>query len=122
MQNTPAYTKLTSKIISRLESAIENLQENINELQRDLDYQKSLLENNIYEGDLESVLEDIEEKLAEKAAEDCVGAYNCGLDKYTQQFVCNGIPYKATMSFGYNRHDKTYYYVEDCHFSYKQLE
>lgn len=122
MSNTSTYTKLPSKVINGLEQAIEDLQESINELQRDLVYQKSLIENNVYEGDLEQVLWYVEEQLANEASEACEGAGNCGLEEYTQQFICNGIPYEAKMTFEYNRHDKTYYYIEESHFSYKQIE
>jgi len=64
--------------------------------------------------------------LRAKAREDCEGAYNwaynCGLDEYTQEFIVGSTKYLGTAKFEYNRHDKTYYYIERCTFSHKEIE
>jgi hypothetical protein len=62
----------------------------------------------------ESVLED---RLRDWAFEDCEGAGNCGLDKYTQEFIVGDMHYIATLTVEYNRHDKTYYYIDETDFT-----
>jgi hypothetical protein len=73
-------------------------------------------ENNTFPtvADAESVLED---RLRGWAFEDCEGAGNCGLDKYTQEFIVGDMHYIATLSVEYNRHDKTYYYIDETAFT-----
>jgi len=59
----------------------------------------------------------IENRLENMARDDCEGAGNCGAAKYMQEFIVDGSHYMATLSVEYNRHDKTYYYVEEQQFS-----
>lgn len=42
-------------------------------------------------------------------------------ETYEQEFIVSGVRYLGTLECEYNRHDKTYYYVEDAKFSYKEL-
>ena len=51
------------------------------------------------------------------AFEDCEGAGNCGMDKYTQEFIVGDMHYIATLTVEYNRHDKTYYYIDETDFT-----
>lgn len=71
-----------------------------------------LPENNRYD-DLEVAKAWIYERLYEQATEDCEGSYNCGNEEYKQKFMVAGKTYEATMTLEYNRHDKTYYYIDE---------
>jgi hypothetical protein len=64
----------------------------------------------------------IENDLSNEASEDCEGAGNCGNETYTRHFIVDGIEYVGTLSVEYNRHDKTYYYVDGTSFSYAKFE
>lgn len=79
-----------------------------------------LAENNVFE-----TLEDADSKmytlLENQATEDCEGSYNCGDDEYTQEFMVGTQKYLATMTFEYNRHDKTYYYIDSREYSSKEI-
>ena len=57
-----------------------------------------------------------------KAFEDCEGAGNCGDDVYTQKFMVEGKVYLGSGHFDYNRHDKTYYYIDEREWSYKLID
>ena len=76
-----------------------------------------LPENNVYV-DLPTAIKLVVRKLQEKAFNDCEGAGNCGLESYEQLFIVNGDTYLGTLYCEYNRHDKTYYYIEDSRFEY----
>jgi len=71
----------------------------------------TLAENNVFETlkIAESKLSDL---LRERAHEDCEGAYNCGDEEYSQEFIVDNEKYIAIATIEYNRHDKTYYYVD----------
>lgn len=77
-------------------------------------------ENNVFASmdDAEATLED---RLRSKAHDDCEGSYNCGMDSYEQEFIVDGKHYLATLDCEYNRHDKTYYYLEESSFSVKEI-
>lgn len=72
----------------------------------------SSAENNVYPS-MEEAESKIEDALCNLAFEDCQGAHNCGLDTYERQFMVDGKKYEATLHCEYNRHDKTYYYLEE---------
>ena len=56
----------------------------------------------------------VEDMLRDKASEDCEGSYCCGDESYSKIVkIKDGNFYKITVKMEYNRHDKTYYYVED---------
>lgn len=73
-------------------------------------------ENNVF-ASVEEASDELEERLSGQARDDCQGAHNCGADEYTQEFIVDGVIYIATYRPEYNRHDKTYYYVEEAEFS-----
>lgn len=77
-------------------------------------------ENNRFDS-LEDAEGNIEDKLRDKAFEDCEGAGNCGLDEYTQNFYVGDDLYRATLTCEYNRHDKTYYYLDESEFTVEKL-
>jgi len=79
-----------------------------------------LPENNVFM-DLEDACNSIEETLRNKAFSDCEGAGNCGLSEYSRLFMVNGVTYLGTLKVEYNRHDKTYYYIDEVVFNHKQI-
>jgi hypothetical protein len=83
-----------------------------------LDAFEALAENNVYPN-LKDANNKVENKLRYQASEDCEGSYNCGQESYTQDFMVDGIKYTGLLECEYNRHDKTYYYVEGASYSYK---
>lgn len=78
-------------------------------------------ENNRFD-DLDDALGTIEDQLRDLAFADCQGAYNCGADYYRKEFYVGDTLYRGTAEFEYNRHDKTYYYIEECHFTYEEVK
>jgi len=63
----------------------------------------------------------ISKRLENEAHEDCEGSYNYGSPTYEQEFIVQGKHYLATMTFEYNRHDKTYYYIDSSEYSFVEL-
>jgi hypothetical protein len=59
--------------------------------------------------------------LESRASADCEGSYNCGADEYRQGFFVDGVEHVAIASVEYNRHDKTYYYIESFDFSIEKV-
>lgn len=66
---------------------------------------------------MEIAITAVEEKLEDEARNDCEGAGNCGAEEYTQEFMVAGVVHVGTLKVEYNRHDKTYYYVDGSKFS-----
>lgn len=84
------------------------------EAQQALNDFEALAENNIFESiEKAGALEDV---LKGRAYEDCEGAGNCGAPIYEQEFMVDGVVYVATLEVEYNRHDKTYYYIDSSEF------
>lgn len=79
---------------------------------------ESLAENNVFET-IEKAVSAIENKLECQAHEDCEGSYNCGDESYSQEFIVDGVKYVGTLTLEYNRHDKTYYYIDGSEFTYE---
>ena len=65
-----------------------------------------------YDGEIENLEDYIYDTAYEWASNDCEGSYNCGAEEYTVKFKVNDKLFKVNVGFSYNRHDKTYYYVE----------
>lgn len=59
--------------------------------------------------------------LEDKAHEDCEGAHNYGDDLYTRQFMVGEDVYEAQLKCEYDRHAKTYYYLDSAQFSVIKL-
>jgi hypothetical protein len=72
-------------------------------------------ENNVF-ASVDIAEYEIERRLECMAGNDCEGAGNCGLDEYIQEFIVDGVLYLATYKVEYNRHDKTYYYIDSSEF------
>lgn len=81
----------------------------------------ALPENNVF-ATLEDAAGSLEERLRQQAHEDCEGAGNCGSEEYEQKFIVDGIHYDGKLSVEYNRHDKTYYYIDSAHFTYEPVD
>lgn len=80
----------------------------------------SMAEHNAYDSiEAAGALEDT---LMERALKDCEGAHNCGDDSYSQDFVLDGVKYRATLTCEYNRYDKMYYYVDGHTFSISPID
>ena len=83
-----------------------------------LDAFNARAENNVYES-LQLALNTVEYQLQSRAYDACEGAGNCGLSEYTQLFIVDDITYIGLLEVEYNRHDKTYYYVDGQEFTYR---
>lgn len=79
------------------------------------------IENNVFDS-MEAAEGTLEERLYKQAHADCEGSYNCGQDEYTQDFIVEGKRFRATLKCEYNRHDKTYYYIDGSDFSVAPLD
>jgi hypothetical protein len=77
-------------------------------------------ENNRYEN-MKDASSKIEDKLRDQARADCEGSYNCGNDEYTQDFYVGEKLYRGTLTCEYDRHDKTYYYLERAEFTVEEV-
>lgn len=97
-----------------LKSAIEAARLDVAVAQKALDDFEQLAENNVYASMKEA--EALEEVLGGRASDDCEGSYNCGSPIYEQEFMIDGVVYVATLEVEYNRHDKTYYYIDSSEF------
>lgn len=79
---------------------------------------EALAENNVFET-IEKAVRAVENKLKSQAKEDCEGSYNCGDESYSQEFIVDGVKYVGTLTLDYDRHDKTYYYINGSEFTYE---
>ena len=66
----------------------------------------------------------IKEALGNKAHNDCEGSYNCGQSKYTQEYqlIDSDEVYLGKIEVEYNRHDKTYYFVDEVEYSFSEVK
>lgn len=104
-----------------LEAAVIAAQKTLDDASSALAAFNALPENHVYET-LDDAEYEVENYLEKKAFKACEGAGNCGLDEYTQEFIVDGVKYIGTLTIEYNRHDKTYYYIDSAQFSYKAVE
>ena len=83
----------------------------------------SLIENNQY-ADHGGAEDSITDRFDGIARTQCEGAGNCGLPMFKQRYQIAGNPntFEATVKFEYNRHDKTYYYIDGTDYSYVELQ
>lgn len=73
-------------------------------------------EQNVYP-DMDTAEGTLEDKLYARAEKACEGSHNVGDDFYEQEFIVADVHYIARLDVEYNRHDKTYYYVDETTFS-----
>jgi len=76
--------------------------------------------NNVFES-LAKAEYELGDALRDRASADCEGSYNCGAEEYRQGFFVDGVEHVAIASVEYNRHDKTYYYVEEFDFRIEKV-
>jgi len=108
------------KTKEQLTQAVADAKASVAAAEKELDAFDSLAENNVF-ATLEEAEGVLDELLYSRAFQDCEGAHNCGQDKYTQEFMVDGVKYRATETFEYNRHDKMYYYIEEHQFKYEKI-
>ena len=100
--------------IEELKAAVTTAQAGVTAAKQALADFEALAENNVYASMGEAGI--LEGVLAGRAREDCEGAYNCGSPIYEQEFMVDGVVYVATLEVEYDRHDKTYYYIDSSEF------
>jgi hypothetical protein len=100
--------------IEELEAKVIHAKAALSLAEQDLKDFKESPENNRY-ATLDEAYE-LEEVLRDRAYQDCQGAYNCGNDYYEQEFYVGDTLYVAEADVEYNRHDKTYYYIDGFKF------
>jgi hypothetical protein len=108
-------------IKQELQAAVKAAEMNLTAAKDALAAFEAQAENNVFET-LPKALSAVEDKLLGQARQDCEGAYNCGADCYEQKFIVNGVGYVGTLTVEYNRHDKTYYYIDGSNFTHKQVD
>ena len=81
----------------------------------------SLPENNVFES-MELAEARIQNVLLREAKNDCEGANNCGVDEYRRKFMVDGIVYEGILRCEYDRHDKTYYYIDRHEFEVVEIK
>jgi hypothetical protein len=101
---------------AELEAAISSAKSLLRDAEFNLSEFEARAENNVFET-LEDADGKIEDKLLAEAHADCEGSYNCGDESYTQDFMVGGLKYRGTLNVEYNRHDKTYYYIDGSDYS-----
>lgn len=108
------------KTLNELKTQIAVVKKQLEDAEAELSEFESKAENNVFES-LDIALCEVESALENKAFQDCQGAYNVGSDKYIQDFIVDGVVYRGTLTCEYNRHDKTYYYLEESEFTYEKV-
>lgn len=98
-------------------------QKSIEVLEQSLMDIDSSMENNQYT-DQKNAEYSITKRFEGIAQKQCEGAYNCGDEQFQQRYQITGNPnvFEATVKFEYNRHDKTYDYIEGTTYSYVELQ
>ena len=95
-----------------LQAELANAKTNVDRINALIQAFDTSPENNVFES-MERAESVLQNRLRGMAFEDCEGAGNCGLDSYSQEFIVDGNHYIGTLKLEYNRHDKTYYYIDD---------
>jgi len=72
----------------------------------------------------EDAKDSIIEVLQDKAHNDCEGSNNRGNDVYEQEYqlIDSDTVYLGKIEVEYNRHDKTYYFVDEVEYSYSEVK
>lgn len=115
LQGTTAPTR------EMLDAAVQAAQNQLNAASLALTEFIALPQNNVFES-LEEAVSAIEGRLENQAHADCEGSHNRGEDVYEQEFIVGDIRYLGKLKCEYNRHDKTYYYVEESEFTYEPID
>lgn len=76
-----------------------------------INYDVDLTED--FTGDIKDLEDYIYEIASDWATEACEGRHCCGDDSYDVRFKVGDKIYSVSVGFEYNRHDKTYYYIDN---------
>ena len=110
------YTEIQQSELEQLTRHLELLKECVHMKQDQLNLWLADPKNNVY-ASIEDATE-LEDTLSDEAHQDCEGSYNCGNSEYSREFIVGGKLYIAKLeNIQYNRHDKTYYYIEGYDFN-----
>lgn len=109
-------TKLES-----LRAAVEEAETALRDAYRALEAEDTKAEYFVYTNheDAENVLYEI---LDSRAFHDCEGAGNVGKPEYKQEYIVDGNKFVGILEVQYNRHDKTYYYIDDRKYRYEPVQ
>jgi multidrug resistance efflux pump len=107
--------------IEELKRRVQVAKEQLEEAEANLIVAESLPESNFF-ANLAVAEYKLYHKLKQQANRDCEGAGECGLEQYTQLFYVDKTLYKAVANVEYNRHDKTYYYVDGFDFKIEGVQ
>lgn len=101
---------------------IAALQAEIGTITTKLEAIDSDIDNNVFASHNEAELR-LTCRFEEVARQDCEGSHNCGAEEYAQRYrlTDNDTTFEAIVSFEYNRHDKTYYYIDGSSYSYEAV-
>jgi len=110
----------TNEKLTQLQQAIVDKAKELELAKQALLVFDSSLERNTFDS-LDEAEDVISDRLENMAHNDCEGSYNYGAESYEQEFIVQGKHYLATMPFEYNRHDKTYYYIDSSEYSFVEL-
>lgn len=116
MKTSRIYTQAQLEYIDELNNAVTTLKQSYSTAAQSLYEYKCRPENNVFDY-LDEASSELEKELIGEATEACEGAGNCGMDTYEQGFFVDGTAYIARLDVEYNRHDRTYYYVDGRKFS-----
>lgn len=108
-------------MVTHLKKSIRDSQDNTMQLIDLLRFCESSHELNTY-ADLSTANKAVSDRLRRYAEEDCEGSHNVGSSSYSQIFSVDGTKYEGTLSVKYDRHDKTYYYVDYTEYSCEEYE
>lgn len=113
-------TEEFAETLKTLKATFRSLEEELQEAEFNLHQALSSAEYNNFSSldEAESILYD---ELHSQAVNDCEGMHNFGSDQYTQPFSVGDKQYIAVANVEYNRHDKTYYYVDNFNFKVVEL-
>ena len=107
--------------IEALKEQVKIANKQLEEAENNLATAQALPENNIFES-LEAAESNIEDMLSDRAHDACEGSHCCGDNYYEQLFYVGDILYKGIANVEYNRHDKTYYYVDGFDFRVEEVQ
>lgn len=105
------YTAEQQDQLNEIEARLKVAQTAVKGLENELHLWKTAPENNVF-ADMDEAWGELEESCLEEARNDCEGAYNFGSDRYVRYCLIEGESYVMVVDVEYNRHDKTYYYVD----------
>lgn len=105
------YTEVQLGVRRGLEARVKEAEKALEEAINNLGEWANLIENNVFDS-IEDAEQTLEEELREDAHSQCAGAYMYGPEQYVQPFRVLDKDYVFVMDVEYNRHDKTYYYVD----------